>query len=146
MATYSVEHDQTADSNLNALAAELGAMQVIAKALSDIRDRDARQRVLTWANERFTAPPAPAPVPIHAVAPRSALCDDPTLSVEGLEEFFEQPRGVAEMLALQSIQELPDPALLGSADTRARDGGPLGKLARTVAGGLKALAAEWQAA
>jgi hypothetical protein len=146
MSTYSAELDQNADSNLNALAAELGAMQVIAKALSDIRDREARQRILTWANERFTALPAPAPVPIHAVAPRSALCDDPTLSVEGLEEFFEQPRGVAEMLALQSIQELPDPAQLVPAGARGRDGGPFAKLARTVAGSIKALAAEWQAA
>src|SRR5262245_61624983 len=105
--SYSAEPNQTADTPLNALAAELGAMQVIAKALSDIHDRETRHRVLSWANERFTEVAPPVPAPIYAAATPSPLCDDPTLSVEGLEEFFEQPRGVAELLALQTLQELP---------------------------------------
>jgi len=143
MSTYIADHDRSSDSTLDALAAELGAMQTIAKALTDIRDLEARHRVLSWANERFIVALPTVTAPVCSIALRAALNEDPTLSVEGLEEFFEQPRGVAELLALQSIQELPDFALPAAA-AETREGGPLGMLIRGVSSGLKALVAEWQ--
>src|SRR5262249_46837544 len=87
MPTLTADHAPRSTQTLDALAAEIAAMQVIANALSDIHDREARQRVLSWALERFTAP-SPPPQVVYATAPWP-LGDDPTLSCEGLEEFFE---------------------------------------------------------
>ncbi|HKB09865.1 MAG TPA: hypothetical protein VKD69_04390 [Vicinamibacterales bacterium] len=144
MSTQTAEHGSIA-APVDALAAELAAMQVIARALSDIDDRESRHRVLCWAKERFITALPPVAPPV-ATAVRSALADDPTLSVEGLEEFFEQPRGVAEMLALQTMSEFV-PIASDDDFTRSRDGGwmaTIGILARGLANGLRALAADWQ--
>jgi hypothetical protein len=140
MSTHIAEHDS--NSTLDTLAAELGAMQIIAKALSDVRDRDARQRVLSWAQERFTELP-PAPLPVCVATPKPAQDDDDTLSVEGLQEFFEQPRGVAELMALQTLPNFAESSHGASADD-GREPGLLGMLVRGVANRLKVLAAEWQ--
>ena len=68
--------------------AESSAITVISKALSALPDREARMRVLRWANERFNASAeitGEAPLEPHAAAA------DPMLSLDGLLAFFEPP-------------------------------------------------------
>jgi hypothetical protein len=138
MSTYIADNAPSSVSTLDTLAAEIGAMQVIARALGDIHDREGRQRVLSWAHERFTAlPPAPA---VFATAAKAVVDEDPTLSCEGLEEFFERPRGVAEILALQTLEDF-QPA--GDAPTR-RERRPLDMLMRSINNGLELLLAKLQ--
>jgi hypothetical protein len=143
MSTYTADHEPIAESTLDALASELGAMQVIGQALSSIRDRETRQRVLAWAHERFTMAPAPEPLPIRSTAVRAAD-EDPTLSVDCLFEFFE-PRTATALLA-------PEPAdaqwqsapFAAAADVSAdRGDGPLHKVIRGIASGVELLAGKW---
>ena len=68
--------------------AESSAITAISKALSALPDREARMRVLRWANERFNASAeitGEAPLESHAAAA------DPMLSLDGLLAFFEPP-------------------------------------------------------
>ena len=147
MSTHSAGHEPTSDSTLDALAAELGAMQVIANALSDIRDSDTRRRVLSWANERFvTAAVAVAP-PVRPAETRSVSVDD-TLEVDSLYEFFERrPQNDAALLALQAApaEVVESPAAIEQ-DTRNLRGGAFGMLVRGLSRGLAVLAAQWQTA
>src|SRR3954470_22030918 len=99
MSTHSAGHERTSDSTLDALAAELGAMQVIANALSDIQDSDTRRRVLSWANERFVTAAAAVAVPVRPTDSKAINVDD-TLDVDSLYEFFERrPENDAALLA-----------------------------------------------
>lgn len=68
--------------------AESSAITTISKVLSALPDREARMRVLRWANERFNASAVitgEAPHESHAAAA------DPMLSLDGLLAFFEPP-------------------------------------------------------
>ena len=68
--------------------AESSAITAVSKALSALPDREARMRVLRWANERFNASAeitGEAPLESHAAAA------DPMLSLDGLLAFFEPP-------------------------------------------------------
>jgi hypothetical protein len=148
MSTYSADLDPIADSHLDSLAAELGAMQVIAKALAEIRDRETRRRVLAWADAKFsTAPPPPAPLPARAAAARAAD-EDPTLSVDSLYEFFEQPRSVTDLVAFEATaaQRGLTPAAADVDPRPELEGRPIKKLVRVFARRLELLAAEWQTA
>src|SRR4051794_24638209 len=103
MSTQSAGYDATSDSTLDVLAAELGAMQVIAKALSDIRDCDTRRRVLCWANERFVTAAVAVALPVRATETRPIDVDaDDTLEVNSLADFFERPQHDTALLALHA--------------------------------------------
>jgi hypothetical protein len=134
------------DSTLDALAAELGAMQVIANALSDIRDSDTRRRVLSWANERFVTAAVAVAVPV-APMERKAVDADDTLEVDSLYEFFERPQNDAALLALQAaaIEGHEAPAAIEN-DKRDLRGGAVAMLIRGVSRGLAVLAGQWQTA
>ena len=78
----------------DALDVELIALCAVGKALASLEDPEARMRVLRWASERFrahsTAPSQPlAPVPVPAPALR--LAPEPDLTVDGLDDLFEEP-------------------------------------------------------
>ena len=147
MSTHSAGHEATSDSTLDALAAELGAMQVIANALSDIRDSDTRRRVLSWANERFVTAAVSVAPPVRPTETRPVSIDD-TLEVDSLYEFFERrPQNDAALLALQAAPlEVEEPAAAIEHDTRDVRGGALGMLVRGLSRGLALLAAQWQTA
>ena len=68
--------------------AESSAITAISKALSALPDREARMRVLRWANERFNAP---AEITGEAPHGSHAAAADPMLSLDGLLAFFEPP-------------------------------------------------------
>jgi hypothetical protein len=148
MGTHSAGHEPRSNSTLDALAAELGAMQVIASALSDIQDFDTRRRVLSWANERFTTAAAAVAAPVQPTE-RKAIDVDDTLEVDSLYEFFERrPQNDAALLALQAAAiDIDEPRAEIENDKRdLRGGGAAGMLIRGVARGLAALAAPWQTA
>jgi len=140
MPNSAVDHAPGSLAPLDALAAEIAAMQVIANALADIPDREARQRVLSWARERFTAPLSPAR-PVFATRP---VDNDPTLSCEGLEEFFEQPRGVAERLAVETMERFPGLAQTAAVAETAAVRRPFGVVIRGLNNGLEFLLAKLQ--
>jgi len=142
MRTHTADQDPIADSTLDALAAELAAMQVIGKALSSIREHETRLRVLSWAHERFSAVAAAEPLPVRAVASSGGGDEDP-LSVDCLHEFFEPVCGesrASQALAAHAWPETAEPApeMLPAPAER-----PLHKLARGVADGLELLVSEW---
>ena len=147
MSTHSAGLKPTSDSTLDALAAELGAMQVIANALSDIHDADTRRRVLSWANERFVTAAVSVAPPVRPTETRTACVDD-TLEVDSLYEFFERrPQNDAALLALQAAPlEVEEPPAAIEHVTPDLRSGAFGMLLRGVSRGLAVLAAQWQEA
>src|SRR5690349_9456110 len=147
MSTHSAAQIPTSDSTLDALAAELGAMQVIANALSDIHDSETRRRVLSWANERFVTAAVTVAAPVHPIETRTISVDD-TLEVDSLYEFFERrPQNDAALLALQAAPvEVEQPPAAIARDARDLRGGAFGMLIRGVSRGLAVLAGQWQEA
>ena len=71
----------------NSLTSEMEAMAAIGRALGDLTDLAARQRVLRWACERFAADAAPATAAAPAVA-CVATQPDADLEVDNLTEMF----------------------------------------------------------
>jgi hypothetical protein len=146
MSTHSAGHERTSDSTLDALAAELGAMQVIANALSDIRDSDTRRRVLSWANERFVTAAVSVALPVRSPEITAVNADD-TLEVDSLYELFERPQNDAALLALQAAPlDIDERAAAIAGDKRDLRGGAIGILIRGVSRGLAVLAAQLQTA
>jgi hypothetical protein len=147
MSTLSAAHDSTSNPTLDALAAELGAMQVIANALSDIRDCETRRRVLSWANERFMSAAVAVAVPVQPTPVTRAAATDDTLEVDSLAEFFERPQNDTALLAMQAAGMVIDepPAAIES-DKRDLRGGAIGMVIRGISRGLAVLAAQWQTA
>jgi len=82
------------------LTSELATMQRIAMALGDLRDDQARERVLRWAMERFLPALAAQSGPVasvpsqHSPPAPTAACDDndATLAVDGIDELFEEAK------------------------------------------------------
>jgi hypothetical protein len=147
MATLSAGHESTSNPTLDALAAELGAMQVIANALSDIRDCDTRRRVLSWANERFITAAVTVAVPVQSTPEIRAVDIDDTLEVDSLAEFFERPQNDTALLALQAAAvAIDEPPAAIETDQRDPRGGAIGMIIRGVSRGLAVLAAQWQTA
>jgi len=94
----------------DALSVELIAICAIGKALASVEDPEARKRVLRWANERFqpesTTPEqalVPAPVPSPAAVPALRLAPEPDLTVDGLDDLFEQPAAPVTAKATEEI-------------------------------------------
>jgi hypothetical protein len=147
MSTLSAGHESTSNPTLDALAAELGAMQVIANALSDIRDCDTRRRVLSWANERFITAAVTVAVPVQSTPEIRAVDIDDTLEVDSLAEFFERPQNDTALLALQAAAvAIDEPPAAIETDQRDLRGGAIGMIIRGVSRGLAVLAAQWQTA
>jgi len=141
MPTDAADHDSIADSTLDALATELGAMQVIGQALGSIRDRETRLRVLAWAHERFNAAPAAAPRPVRSATP--AADEDPTLSVDSLYELFE-PRSATDVLSPDAPPEWASAYIAPSLELpTARKERAVGRLMRRMASSLEFLATDW---
>ena len=74
--------------------AESSAITTISKVLSALPDREARMRVLRWANERFNAS---AEITGEAPSEPHAAAADPMLSLDGLLAFFEPPSSRQEV-------------------------------------------------
>jgi len=148
MSTLSAAHESTSNPTLDALAAELGAMQVIANALSDIRDCETRRRVLSWANERFMTVAVAVPTEAAQSTPETKAADiDDTLEVDSLAEFFERPQNDTALLAMQAAaMAIDEPPAAIEADKRDLRGGAIGVIVRGVSRGLAVLAAQWQTA
>jgi len=140
MPNFAVDHAPGSDATLDALAAEIAAMHVIANALADIPDAEARQRVLSWARGRFTAPPS-LTRPVVATRP---VDHDPTLSCEGLEEFFERPRSVAERLAVETSDDFRNFAQTATAAESPAMRRPFEVLIRGLNNGLEFLLTKLQ--
>jgi hypothetical protein len=147
MSTHSsAGYEPTSDSTLDALAAELGAMHVIAKALSDVSDSDTRRRVLSWAHERFITAAVPVALPVRPAETRPDHVDD-TLEVDSLYELFEGPQNDAALLALRAAGVEPDePQTTIESNKRDLRGGAIGMLIRAVSRGVAVLAAQSQTA
>ncbi len=73
----------------DSVAAELEAMRQIAKVLDTLRDADARQRVMRWAQDRYCVNVAPPPSAVTNVGA------DPALALEELGDLFGEPRSAA---------------------------------------------------
>src|SRR5579864_1012111 len=68
---------------------ELAAMEAVGTAIGELRDHDARLRILRWAMERFHPDFSKAPK-LSATPPATAETD-PDLSVENLGLFGNDP-------------------------------------------------------
>jgi hypothetical protein len=89
MAPHSPNDARKAGPAIDAISAEIGAMQAIADALTGIRDPETRQRVLQWAIERFSTTPR-----ADATAPRASarvLDDELALGIDRLDDLFDGP-------------------------------------------------------
>jgi hypothetical protein len=159
MAPHNSTDESNTDRVLDTIAIELEAMQAIATALAAVRDPQARQRVLQWANERFNADPALLASPHRPNAAEPA--DDPSLAVEPLYEFFEAPRAAARVPATRETviepaladRRIPQPFAASAApevpprESRAvREEPALDTLVRGFASDFQRLAVEWQTA
>jgi len=65
---------------------EVHVMLEVAQALERLEDPAARQRVLHWLTERYQKEIVAAPPTVGAASQRTAA--DPSLTVDGLTEFF----------------------------------------------------------
>lgn len=100
-------HSDSTSTLANQLNVELDAMKQIAEAVSSLPDRESRARVLRWVAERLatfsetqigeSCLPAPrlSPDPAPAGAQMCASTEgDSSLTVDGIEALFEQPRNL----------------------------------------------------
>ena len=79
---------------------ELAAMHAVGTAIGELRDHDARLRILRWAMERFH--PDFAKAPNWTPLPQAASETDPDLSVENLDGLF----SVENLDGLLSVESL----------------------------------------
>jgi hypothetical protein len=90
------------DSGNSSFSREIEAMAAIGRALGDLTDPAARERVLRWVNERFAATSATSME--QPVKPASVLvtASDADLAVDNLSDMFtcERPAEVDEDLML----------------------------------------------
>jgi hypothetical protein len=97
MATRSAAHEGPDQPESSDLMAELAAMQKIGTALTELRDSEARFRVLRWAEGFSATPGAPASVPVptaHTALRASAPLPqgpDTTLTLDGYDLFGDAP-------------------------------------------------------
>ena len=87
-----MDHQDRDTRERDSVSAELDSMRQIAHAIEQLRDAEARQRVLQWARDRYgVAVTAPAPDMMHVAQPRVA---EPVMMAEDLDDLFE-PRPAA---------------------------------------------------
>ena len=107
---------------------EVHVMLEVAQALERLEDPAARQRVLHWLTERYQNDIVPAPARAEAASHTTAA--DPSLTVDGLSEFF--PSGGAD--ADDDLRS-PEPAPVG-----------VEHMIRGFADDFRRFALEWQGA
>jgi hypothetical protein len=134
----------------DSIAREIEAMAAIGRALGDLTDPAARQRVLKWANERFSVEqpavtaPAMATQPALVAGATLATATDADLAVDSLSdmfavgiqdvdddlgEFAAVPAQAQEAQPVEEIQKLP-----------------LATLLKSLASDFRAFADEWNGA
>ena len=74
---------------------ELAAMHAVGTAIGELRDHDARLRILRWAMERFH--PDFAKAPTYTPLPQAARAADPDLSEDNLDGLFENDAPVVNV-------------------------------------------------
>jgi hypothetical protein len=89
MAPHSLKDALNVDKTIDAITIEIEAMQTIARALAGIRDPETRQRVLQWANERFSTTPHAGATSADAAALEPD--DDSALGIAMLDDLFDGP-------------------------------------------------------
>lgn len=88
------------------LTQEIDTMAIIGQLLGKLPDPAARQRVLTWAAERYRAE---AVMSQTEPAPQAAMRDDASLAVDSLKDIFavvpQEPGDDLVVPALESAQQ-----------------------------------------
>jgi hypothetical protein len=91
--------------------AELAVMQTIGGALSQLRDPDARTRVLRWACDRFHVAESLTAHAAQAARPVTVNESHSDLTMEGVELFYEQSTApVATAVSTPSVASVASPA------------------------------------
>jgi hypothetical protein len=164
MAIFSPSDSRPTTPARDALAAELDAMQAIARALEGIADHQTRIRVLAWANARFNAAAVPAAQPSPAPADAAARAaignpfDDPALAdqtldysalaVEPLYDLFDDPQCPTPQTAAPPShgESASVPAPAAGAAQAASEKQELDTLVKGFASDVQRLALDWQTA
>jgi hypothetical protein len=110
MATRSAALEAPEQPQSPDLIAELAAMQKIGTALTELRDSEARFRVLRWAEGFSRAPGAPASVRVPTAqaalrAPAPPPGPDTTLTLDGYDLFGDAPSDEPPPLRTPGVAE-----------------------------------------
>src|SRR5437667_10406474 len=84
-----------ADTVPDDIEMELAAMDAVGTAIGELRDADARLRILRWAIERFD--PHFAKTPKNALMPQAARADLDDVSVDNLDGLFDNDAPVVKL-------------------------------------------------
>jgi len=117
----------------SSLSKEIEAMAAIGRALGELTDPAARQRVLHWVNERFAAEVLQQPM---AVAQASAV--DADLTVDSLTDIF---AAESEPLVDDTLTMEDEPVALVEIPKQ-----PLESVLRSFAADFQRFADEWNGA
>jgi len=120
----------------NSLQSELETMAVVGRALGDLTDPAARQRVLRWAAERFAADLAQTPSTSQVIAPASSA-SDPALAVDSLSDIFSVVHDRIESEEADDTLSFEQPAF---------EKQPLETMIRSFAADFQRFAEEWNGA
>src|SRR5947207_7327723 len=137
------------DAGPDSLSKEIEAMAAIGRALGDLTDPGARQRVLKWATQRFSvelpvvAAPAVAGQPAVMAGTALAAATDADLAVDSLNELFAVAAqnvddDLGEFAALPAQAQAPPVEEMRKL--------PLETLLRSLASDFRAFADEWNGA
>jgi hypothetical protein len=107
---------------------ELAAMHAVGIAIGELRDHDARLRILRWAMERFHPAFAKAP---KSTPVRQAAIADPNVSMENFDGLYANDAPVVNV-GPQSRRSEPEPEL--------------GSLVQDFVADFRQFASEWQGA
>jgi hypothetical protein len=111
---------------------ELAAMQRVAMALGDLRDEQARLRVIRWAMQRYFPAVAAETVSPAPVAASSLPASDATLEVDSLTDFF-----VRDTVVLDDDDCMPQPSKPAVRE-------PIESMVKGFVADFQQLAAAWQ--
>jgi len=84
-----------ADTVPDDIEMELAAMDAVGTAIGELRDADARLRILRWAMERFD--PYFVKTPKNSLMPQAARADLDDVSVDNLDGLFDNDAPVVKM-------------------------------------------------
>jgi len=84
-----------ADTVPDDIEMELAAMEAVGTAIGELRDADARLRILRWATERFD--PHSARTPKNSLMPQAARADLDDVSVDNLDGLFDNDAPVVKL-------------------------------------------------
>ena len=137
-----------ADTVPDDIEMELAAMDAVGTAIGELRDADARLRILRWATERFD--PHSARTPKNSLMPQAARADLDDVSVDNLDGLFESDAPVVKIgpRSMESIDE-PfeiDAPVVNTAPQSGRSQPGLDSLFRDFVAEFQQLASEIQSA